>query len=280
MTHPASRSRYEFCLWRRLAAAAALLLCLASPATSAAQDTDGEGRAPPPPEAIEAYNRGRDHYQAGRYRDAVMELERALELDPGSPNLAYNVARVYELLGNVERAIEFYQRYRSMLPPTEREERERVAAILLRLEGARNQVAAPTTAPPTERLRTPESATQPIERGVADGAFWWVTGTALAAVAAGAVTGAFALKVETRTKRFVVGANGSADERADLMQRADRLALTTDVMLMVGATLGVTGILLYALRQQPVERSTRRTGPRLALGASRGGLSLSIRGSL
>jgi tetratricopeptide (TPR) repeat protein len=69
----------------------------------------------PPPEAIDHYSRGRAHYQAGRYREAVIELEQALALDPGSPNLVYNLARVYELLGRIDPAIANYERYRSML---------------------------------------------------------------------------------------------------------------------------------------------------------------------
>ena len=79
----------------------------------------------PPSEALQHYNRGRQHYQAGRYREALQELEVAVNLDPSSPNLVYNVARVYELLGEIDQAIAFYRRYRDMLPANERAERER-----------------------------------------------------------------------------------------------------------------------------------------------------------
>ena len=82
---------------------------------------DGSASAPPA-EALTHYNRGRELYQAGRYREAVVELEDASRLDPGSANLVYNLARVYELLGELDLAIRHYQRYRAMLPPTETEE--------------------------------------------------------------------------------------------------------------------------------------------------------------
>ena len=44
--------------------------------------------APSAPErALEHYNRGREHYLNGRYRDALQELEIAVNLDPTSPDL-------------------------------------------------------------------------------------------------------------------------------------------------------------------------------------------------
>jgi tetratricopeptide (TPR) repeat protein len=120
----------------------------------------------PPPEALAHYNRGREHYQAGRYREALIELEVAMQLDPASPNLVYNVARVYELLGEIDHAIAFYKRYRNMLPASEHAERERTTLTLLRLEGAREQVSG---SPPSPR---PPAPLEQRKRHSADATFW------------------------------------------------------------------------------------------------------------
>ena len=64
----------------------------------------------------------------------------------------YNVARVYELLGELSKATSYYERYRAMLPVSETEERERVASILMRLQGARSHVVPEPVGPP-DRFR-------------------------------------------------------------------------------------------------------------------------------
>lgn len=204
-----------------------------------------QGGRTPPEEAIEHYNRGRAHYQAGRYNEAVVELEHALSLDPDSPNLVYNLARVYELLGDIARSIAYYQRYYAMLPVTEVDERERVAGTIQRLEGAQRHP-----------LREPETKTVPVlvpmERGVADGAFWTLATLSFAALAAGAVTGGLAVRAEHETQRFVLGRDGDLAQRHAKGETANRLALASDISVASGALGGLTSILLYALRSHPV----------------------------
>jgi tetratricopeptide (TPR) repeat protein len=210
-----------------------------------ASDAIPEPRAAPP-EALDHYNRGRAHYRAGRYEEAVVELERALVLDPDSPDLVYNLARVYELLGNIDPSIANYERYRAMLPAHELEERERVSGTIQRLQGARRALAnkpKPVTAPPVV-ART--------ERGVADGAFWTLASLSLASLAAGAVTGALAGNAEDDANKFVLGLDGDLEDRQRKAERADRLALISDATLAAGAVTGLTSILLYALRTKPV----------------------------
>lgn len=243
---------------------------LAGPSHACAQD-DAAASAQlrsPPAEALDHYNRGRAHYHAGRYRDAVVELERALELDPDSPNLVYNLARVYELLGDIERSIAYYERYHVMLPATEGDERERVRGTIARLQGARTHVvrepSSRSPATPPLRVRS--------ERGVADGAFWTLASLSLAALGAGTVTGVLALRAESRANGFVLGADGSVTEREQKAQQADRLALASDAALAAGAVGALTSILLYALRTRPIIE------PSVALGGH--GLTLHLRGEL
>ena len=214
----------------------------------------------PPSEAVHHYQRGRDLYHEGRYREAIVELQAALKLDPTSPELTYNVARVYELLGDIDTALRYYARSRALLPTTALEERERTTTTIQRLEGARLH----------DELGPAET------RGVADAAFWSVTSVGLAALAGGAATGVLALQSSKRAKAFVVGADGSVGEREQELQRADHFALASDVMLAGGATLGVAAVLLYALRERP----TQKGGAQLGAEVSPSAAFLTLKGSL
>lgn len=257
-----------------------LCLVLVEVAPAKAQETPTHN---PPPAAIEGYNRGRALYQAGRYREAVIELERALALDPTSPNLVYNVARVYELLGELSKATSYYERYRAMLPVSETEERERVASILMRLQGARSHVVPEPVGPPTDSLRNPEIEERREEepsRGVADGAFWVTAGIGATCLLGGGAAGLLALRAEKDVDDFVVGPDGSAKKRENLTERADRLALSSDVLLMVGTTFAVSSILLFTLREKPRDESARAKRPQVAFGLSPQGFALSVGGAL
>lgn len=244
---------------------ALVLFALCSAAGGArAQESDSS----PPAAAIEHYNLGRAHYQAGRYREAVVELEKALALDPNSPNLVYNVARVYELLGDIPRAITYYEQYQRMLPTGQVAERERVGATLMRLRGAMHQVAPASANPPAPEMK----------RGVADAAFWVTLSTGAAALVAGGISGTFALRASHEAQDFVLGKDGGLAARKRVVERSDRLALAADVLFLSGATFVVTGILLYALRKEPVETDEGRA--EIRFGALPGGALLAIGGRL
>jgi tetratricopeptide (TPR) repeat protein len=253
---------------------AACVPLAAWPCSARAQATPPELRPetrPPPADALAHYNRGREHYQAGRYRDALLELEVAVNLDPSSPNLVFNVARIYELLGEIDHAIAFYRRYLEMLPANELEERERTSLTLQRLEGARTHVVEePTKAPPVVR-----------ERGVADAAFWTVAGIGALTLAGAAVTGALALTTERDSEQFRLGEDGSNAARQRLVDRSERFALACDTMLLAGVSLGVTAILLYALREKPVASArSADTKVDLDVRAWQDGAMIGLRGSL
>ncbi len=249
-------------------------LCQLAPTATSAQ-VSAESRtataSQAPAKALEHYNRGRAHYLAGRYRQALQELEVAVNLDPTSPNLVYNVARVYELLGDIDQAIAFYRRYRDMLPAKEQAERERTVTTLQRLEGARAHAAAN---PP------PKPVVIERKRGVADGVFWGVASMSALTLAGGGATGALALKMERDAERFRLGVDGGPHGRDLLVQRADRLALASDVLLISGASLGIAAILLYALRERPLREPTAGARLDLSVQAWSGGGLFSLRGPL
>jgi tetratricopeptide (TPR) repeat protein len=223
--------------------------------------------------AVEHYDRSREHYQAGRYREALGELLLALQLDPTSANLVYNVARIYELLGDIDNAIAFYHRFEHMLPPEQGEERERVEATLLRLEGARNELAE------REPVLPPLTPEPMMKRGVADAAFWSFAGAGVVTLAAGATTGALAVSSAEKSRTFVLGKDGSEKERTHEVRHAQRLALSSDLLVLAGAGCAITSVLLYVLRKRPVDVELD-TPVKLELGAGFGAISLGLRGSL
>jgi tetratricopeptide (TPR) repeat protein len=249
---------------RHVAGATLVLLCGALSLTNARaqEQTDlRPAQQSPPKAAVDHYSRGRAHYQAGRYREAVAELEQALALDPSSPNLVYNLARVYELLGNIDQAIAHYERYRAMLPADEAAERERVGVAIQRLTGARAQLA---TAPKQPVVRS--------ERGVADTAFWTLASASFAALATGGITGGLAVRAEREARGFVLGRDGDGEALELRAQRADRLAAASDATIALGAVGGLTSILLYALRSRPVVMPSIAWAPH--------GLCVTVRGAL
>jgi tetratricopeptide (TPR) repeat protein len=258
---------------------AALAVGMARPAHAHAQDTHE-----PPPEAIEFYARGRQLYQEGRYREAAVDLERALMLDPTSPNLVFNVARVYELLGELEKSIGFYHRYLQLLGPDEGEERERVQGTIRRLEGARDEVGAQTQQPPNpleRQLRDP----QPVrvqERGVADALFWITASAGAALVIGGAVTGLLALNAQGEVRQFVVGENGTYADRLDIASRADLLSMLTDIFFVAGGVSVLASVLLFALRERTVERypGLEEGGVQADVAVLLGGALFTLRGAL
>lgn len=227
------------CLWL---AAGWLWVAAAAPQLASAQGSE------PPPEAIELYRSGREHYRAGRYREAIADLKAALELDPESPNLIYNVAKVNESLGNLDEAIDYFRHYLRLLSGSETEERARIRETILRLEGARTEVKARAEIEPDLReWNTPPPAAQPAA-GRADAAFWITGGAGVALLGASAVTGVLALQREADVQDFVTGPDGSTAERQGLIDQADTLSVVTDVLWISGAAAVTSAVLLYFLR--------------------------------
>jgi tetratricopeptide (TPR) repeat protein len=215
-------------------------------------------------EAVELYRRGREHFEAGRYREAIADLEQALARDPSSPTLVYNVARVYELLGELDQAIRYYQVFLRMLGPDEDDERTRVADTIARLQGARDQVGTtdPVAPPDNPQIDRPVIVE---ERGVADVAFWATVVTAGALLAGGGVFGALALTMDGNAD-CVVGDQCTLIERDDYGAMANNFALTADILFVAGGVAAVAATLLYALRTRQVETYPQYQGTTAYIG--------------
>ncbi len=224
--------------------------------TEAPQEAAAEGEEPPP-EALEFFEAGRAHYEAGRYSEAAASLEQALALDPNSATLVFNLARIYELLGELDRAITYGHRYRGMMEH-DPEEMARADATLRRLEGARDYLAM-RQANEAPELRTMESRIIVHERGVVDTAFWAVLGTGAGLLVGGAVLGGLATKRNNEANDLVAADSADQSRRADLRDEADSFALTADILLGAGAATSVAALLLYVLRTRSYERTVEST---------------------
>jgi tetratricopeptide (TPR) repeat protein len=251
----------------------ALLACpvpaLAQPGNNSAPPAGEALRSPsdarhpgqPPSGAVDHYLEGRKWYLAGRYRDALVELKAALELDPKSPDLLYNVARVYENLRLFDEAIAYYQRYLLQLPADSSDERDKTEKTVRRLQGAKREFEQQQE---LERRQAPESPAPATSMGRADFAFWLTGSAACAMLAASGVTGILALKKTDDVTTFVVGPDGSVAQRARLVEQADRLALTTDLLLAGGAVAFTGAALLFLLRD--ADPSPPAAEPELSVG--------------
>lgn len=245
----------------------------ATPDGSAAPElADAAAPTEPPPDALAHYARGRALYLEGRYREAVSELTQALASDPTSPELTFNVARVYELLGDIDRAIHFYERYRELVADADPADRARVDATLTRLRGARFhtevEVAPPRIVTITEK---------PPVRGVADAAFWSVGGLGVSALVGATASGTWALLLHRKQRDFVLGRDGSAATYDAGETRLRRLAVASDVLSLAGSSLTVSALLLYILRTKPAEISPPT---QLGMLGSRDTWLLTLRGAL
>jgi tetratricopeptide (TPR) repeat protein len=255
----------------RTAICVTLLACVSW--FAAPQGAEAQSRA-----AVRHYERGRDHYQAGRYPEAAVELEEAHRLDPNSPTLAYNLARVYELMGEYDRATVYYSRLSDMTAEDDEQHvtaqaaLERVRGAQAALEAQRAQEAAADEArlaqdadEREEALRQAEEqaraeATAETERrlgrrGRADALFYGSAILAVGTLAGGSVLGFYALRKDNEADDWVVGANHTEQQRFAQQQSARRMAIGADLLLGTGVAAGVSALLLYYLRERhPPER--------------------------
>jgi tetratricopeptide (TPR) repeat protein len=222
-----------------------------------AEPSDAERAAPP--EAKDHYERGREHFRAGRYGEAIVELKAALDIDPSSANLLYNIAYTSELLGKLDDAIDYYERYLDALPASAAAEREKTQVTLQRLRGRQSEKAAEAPAP------SPAAASEG-SFGRADVWFWASLGGGVALLGSGAVTGMLALKRQDDAADFVVGKDGGLKQHKSLVDQSNTLALASDLMFAGGGALIVGAALLYFLRapddadSDPEQAATARAG--------------------
>jgi len=200
-------------------------------------------------EAARSYfERALTHYRAGRYHDAVRELDAAFALDPSGKDLAYNLAIVHERLGQLREAVAYLRRYVEL--ESDPAEIASAREAITRIEGARVEEAeyaalAAKTGTPSSAGSSAQAA--PIA-GCSEPGRWdgWVTATGGAAVVAMVVGVAFGVG----SLLAAPGDDGTSSERSiDDLRRAAENARTyaqvADIAFGVGVVSGVTAGLLY-----------------------------------
>src|SRR5262249_35676395 len=143
-------------------------------------------------------------YEKGNYREAAKELEQAQKLDPDK-NLVMNLSKLYEKLGEYDRAIAWLKTYLDM-EGVAAAERQNAEVSIKRLEAVKQKAPPPTpTAPPSASTTAPP--TRPPENGRVDSLTIAAAGVAVVGLAAGTGLGIYALT--SRPSDFVTGRDGS-----------------------------------------------------------------------
>jgi tetratricopeptide (TPR) repeat protein len=201
---------------------------------------------------------GRSYYDLGEYENALREFERAQQLS-GRPELYYNIYLCHQQLGNLEKAVEYLDKYLTEVPNVENGDTLRIRLENLRRRlaeqpagetGATEPVAGGETgapiAPPPPVDEGDAAAAEPTEPASGGG----IPTPALisfAAAGAGVIAMAlFGVLALSEQSSLEDGCGASMTCSSDDVSSLDTLALLSDIGLgvaVVGAALGVTFIL-------------------------------------
>jgi hypothetical protein len=205
-------------------------------------------------EAQQHFQRAKDLYQNGSYREAIAELEQARGLDPKAKDLVFNLGIVHEKLGKFDEAIAFFRQYMEMESVTTAE-RAKAETVITRIEGAKREV--PVTPVPTATTKEPEPPPprpEETRRGRIDAATVTVGAVAVVGLGVGATLGILALSNEP--SNFVTGRDGTYDQLQTKQSDAHTQAIVSDVGFGVGIVAALVTAYLYFGRT----KETKRTG--------------------
>jgi tetratricopeptide (TPR) repeat protein len=225
------------------------------------------------------FQRARELYSAGSYRDAITELEAARALDPQAKELVFNLGIVHEKLARFDEAIGYFQKYMEMdgVTPAERAKAE---SIIKRIEGAKREAqvsggAAPPGGPPgpTEGLAGGDGngprRDAPPPRGRIDAATITAGSVAAVGLGVGLAFGVRAVALRPGDGQFVTGRDGTYADLAQKTQDAHDSAIVADVGLAIGLVGAAATALLYFVRTRepaPASAPTPEPGPPAASG--------------
>ncbi len=231
-----------------LALASVSVPVLAQPASSArsSETVSAEDHA----KAQRHFQRAKELYGAGNYREAVHELEIARKLDPKAKDLVMNLGIVHEKLGKFDEALAYFKTYLEMEGVTTAE-RTKAEGIIKRIEGAKKELPPPQpTTRPSARPPPPASTSSaapdespPAQHGRVDGLTIGFAALGAVGLAAGAGLGIYALT--SRPTDFVTGRDGSYADLQDKTDSAHTVAIIADVSLGVGVVAAAVAAGLY-----------------------------------
>jgi len=243
-------------------------------ATSSATPLATPDTAPQTEDQIKAqqhFQKAKELYQAGNYREAIAELEVARKLDPKAKDLVMNLGIVHEKLGKYDEAIGYLRSYLEM-EGVSAAERVKVEGMIKRIEGAKKEAPTTPTAtatPTSTNTSAPPPPPPPPSRGRVDAAT-----IAVGTIAAVGLIGGGALGIYAITSRpsdgFVTGRDGSYANLQEKTDDAHTYAIIADIGLGVGIVAAiVTGYLYFGRMKDPAV-------PAKSTGSNRSSVSLSL----
>jgi tetratricopeptide (TPR) repeat protein len=255
---------------RSLAASTSLAVALALAAPAPARAFFSAPAAAPAGESVDELNaQAIEKFRAKQYDEAVELFERAYAASP-EPNYLFNIGRVYEEKGDIEKAVEYYERF-VREPGVELAAREaaveRLKILREIVKKEQPTVAEPKTDPALQAK--PEDEQKPKPSGMAIAGYVLI-GVGVVGVGIGGGLGGIALG---RSKDL--DSQTGYDARHETATSGKKLAIGADVGLFVGGAMVVTGVVLAVIAAR---RAKKQSGGRTAFaptfGASGGGVAV------
>jgi tetratricopeptide (TPR) repeat protein len=196
---------------------------------------------PSPPQAsahdraLELFSDGKKAYKQGDFRTAIDHLEAAYELEP-APVLLYNLARAYEGIGELDKAVSDYERFLTADPNAEdRGAIEARVATLKRQIEIQSEKQAPAEAPPPEAPVVPARSPSSVPVVV------------LAAGGAGLVIGGIFGGLAMSENHTQNAATTSQLDGQNAHDRAGSFAVASEVGFIAGGVLAAVGVVWLIL---------------------------------
>jgi tetratricopeptide (TPR) repeat protein len=209
-------------------------------------------QSPAPPDAsahdhaLQLFSDGKKAYKQGDMQTAIKDLEAAYELEP-APVLLYNLARAYEGIGELEKAVSAYEHFLSAEPNAEdRGAIETRLATLKRQIAEQSQKQAPAAPPEV----APEVVVVPRSPSVAP---FFVLAAGGAGVLLGGVFGGLALG-ENHSQNAPTTSQLDGQSAHD---RATSFAVASDVGFVAGGALIAAGVVWLIIDRSQTKGPTR-----------------------
>lgn len=214
--------------------------------------------------AQQHFQRAKELYGSGAYREAIAELEIARTLDPKAKDLVMNLGIVHEKLAKYDEAVSYFKSYLEMEGVTPAE-RAKVEGMIKRIEGAKKEAPAVTgtsssSTAATSTATAPPVSSEPPPRGRIDAATIIVGSVAAVGIVGGTGLGIYALSSKPGDD-FVTGRDGSYATLTQKTDDAHTAAVIADIGLGVGIVCAiVTAYLYFGRTKDPNAPSSPTTG--------------------
>lgn len=237
-----------------------------APSPSGAQDRLPQDSAPTNEpktkeqlEAQQHFQRAKELYASGAYREAIAELEQARTLDPKAKDLVFNLGIVHEKLGRFDEAITFFRQYIEM-ETVSAPERAKAENVIKRIEGAKRElpvapVAGGAASGAAATTEPPPTAPQDTKPGRIDVATVTAGSIAIVGLGVGTAFGIMALANQPGADEFTTGRDGSYEALRTKANDANTQAIVADIGFGVGIAAALVTAYLYFGR--PREAKTK-----------------------